>query len=109
LKTQTKKEILLGGLEFGLPSAPFRDAEEVFECEQFAHRGFFHHYGEDSEPGKPGGWVPGLPFALTPFGEPSRRRAPDVGEHTEEILTLLARDSASRAPAEMASASGGTL
>jgi benzylsuccinate CoA-transferase BbsE subunit len=85
LLTKTKQEILLGGLEFGVPAAPFRDAAEVHACEQFTARGFFVPYGDDE-----GASVPGLPFALTPFGEPRRRRAPDLGEHTEEVLALVA-------------------
>ena len=86
VKTKTKTEILEGGLKYGVPAAPFRDAAEVRECEQFNQRGFFVPYGDgDTET-----VLPGLPFQLTPFGQPNRRRAPSLGEHTAEILEMLA-------------------
>lgn len=85
LKTRTKAEILEGGMTHGVPAAPFRDASEVRDCAQYTSRRFFVPYGDD-----PADALPGLPFALSPFGEPDRGRAPDLGEHTAEILDALA-------------------
>jgi len=82
--TKSKHEMLDGGLVFGVPAAPFRDAAEVFSCEHFAHRGFFATYGERGEGEAP--VMPDLPFQFRPFGPPSAARAPDVGEHTREML-----------------------
>lgn len=88
MKAQTKQSILDGGLEYGVPAAPFRDAAEVLDCPQFGARQFFVPYGDGDEQ-DPEGVVPGLPFALTPFGPRSLRRAPDLGEHTAEVLEML--------------------
>jgi crotonobetainyl-CoA:carnitine CoA-transferase CaiB-like acyl-CoA transferase len=107
--TRTKNDILHGGLKFGIPAAPFRDAAEVASCTQYASRGFFVAYDPD-----PSGHrddhspsVPGLPFAAHPFGPPRLRRAPNLGEHNEAVADLLAEfHSGQRQPAAVVS--GGT-
>lgn len=82
--TRSKHDMLDGGLVFGVPASPFRDAAEVFACEHFAERGFFATYGSDEDGNAP--VMPDLPFRFRPFGSPSALRAPDVGEHTQEVL-----------------------
>jgi crotonobetainyl-CoA:carnitine CoA-transferase CaiB-like acyl-CoA transferase len=93
LKTRTKQEILLGGLAHAIPAAPFRNAAEVLGCEQFNARQFFVPYGDEDGAEDVAPRVPGLPFQLAPFGAPCRRRAPDLGEHTQAILAMLSERS----------------
>lgn len=97
VSTTTKESILHGGMQHGVPAAPFRDAAEVRNCPQFNGRDFFVPYGEAPDGGN-GAAVPGLPFRLDPFGPPDLRRAPDLGEHTAEILLLLESCSTADAP-----------
>lgn len=76
------------GLPIGVVNAP----EDLFEDEHFKERGFFsevEHEGHGSV------LYPGAPYAFSAFEAVPRKRAPHLGEHTNEVLSELAVNSAS--------------
>lgn len=93
--TRTKRELFLPGLEIEATIAPVMQIDELFDFEQLADRDYFKSIelpsGHQVE-------VPGA-FAL-PSKTPLeiRRRAPRLGEHTQEILDELATRPRTRVP-----------
>lgn len=86
LETKTKRELFLPGLEKGLTIAPVMTLDDMLTFEQLEDRAYFH---EVELPGGGSARTPG-PFArssLQPFE--IERRAPRLGEHTDEILREL--------------------
>ncbi len=86
LSTRTKRELFIPGLEQGLTIAPVMTLDDMLTFEQLMDRDYFH---EMELPGGERVRVPG-PFARSthaPFSTP--RRAPRLGEHTDEILREL--------------------
>ncbi len=93
--TRTKREHFLPGLELGLTIAPVMTLDDMLSFEQLEDRAYFH----DVE--LPGG---GSVRAPGPFARSNRqtfaiaRRAPRLGEHTDEILRELDASPRERIP-----------
>lgn len=84
--SRTKREHFLPGLDLGLTIAPVMTLDDMLTFEQLEDRAYFH---EIALPGGGAVRAPG-PFARssrTRFATP--RRAPRLGEHTDEILREL--------------------
>ncbi len=104
---KTKHELFLPGLEIGATIAPVARIDDLLDFDQLADRNYFR---ELDLPSGSRARVPG-PFArLSKTPVEIRRRAPRLGEHTDEILSELARaKDAARRPqvADHAGASAG--
>ncbi|MDA1097265.1 MAG: CoA transferase, partial [Chloroflexi bacterium] len=84
LLERTKKEVRAACQEFGVLGGPVNDFADVLGDEHFNARGFLPEIDHPTTgPVK----YPGYSFRLhTETGLPPRRRAPLLGEHTDEIL-----------------------
>lgn len=88
--TRTKEELTIGAQEHRAPCTAVNTLRDILSDSQFAHRGFFvptETSGQDHV-------LPGAPYRLSRTPWAMRRPAPDLGEHTEEILTELDFDRA---------------
>jgi crotonobetainyl-CoA:carnitine CoA-transferase CaiB-like acyl-CoA transferase len=86
LTTAIKREALLQKLEAaGIPAGPINDLEQVFSDPQVIHRGMRL---ELESAAAEGGKIPGIRTPIMLDGAPmaSERPAPQLGEHTAEIL-----------------------
>jgi len=85
----TKQEILLACIEHGVLGAPVNTVADTLTDVNFVERNFFH---EIDHPTTGVLTYPGYHFRLHRPDEPmpERRRAPLLGEHTDEILDELA-------------------
>ena len=95
LSTRTKRELFLPGLEQGLTIAPVMTLDDMLTFEQLEDRAYFQ---EMELPGGERVRAPG-PFVRSthaPFAAP--RRAPRLGEHTDEILRELDEAPRERVP-----------
>ena len=83
--TRTKKEIRDACQRFGVMGAPLNTVADLLEDASFVQRRFFQQI---EHPTTGPLTYPGYHFRLHREGEPmpSRRRAPLLGEHTEEVL-----------------------
>ena len=83
--SKTKDELLAAAMERKLLLAPMTTIEDVVQSEQFASRDYFTTLQDDDS----GTHYPGAfaKFSNTPLHTP--RRAPSLGEHTEEVLAQL--------------------
>ena len=66
----------------GLPIGPVNAPDELFSDEHLAARGFFERVEHVDSPA---GLYPGSPFRFSAMRSPAQRRAPRLGEHTEEV------------------------
>jgi crotonobetainyl-CoA:carnitine CoA-transferase CaiB-like acyl-CoA transferase len=104
LTARMTRDDLLAKLEAaGLPAGPINDLEQVFTDPQVLHRGMRL---ELENPAAQGGKSPGIRTPIVLDGTPmaSDRPAPQLGEHTAEILHELGED-ADAAPAARAARS----
>jgi crotonobetainyl-CoA:carnitine CoA-transferase CaiB-like acyl-CoA transferase len=86
LTSRMKRAALLEKLEAaGVPAGPINDLQQVFSDPQVVHRGMKL---ELDSPAAKGGRVPGVRTPIVLDGAPmaSDRPAPQLGEHTAEIL-----------------------
>jgi crotonobetainyl-CoA:carnitine CoA-transferase CaiB-like acyl-CoA transferase len=86
LTSRMKRAALLEKLEAaGVPAGPINDLQQVFSDPQVVHRGMKL---ELNSPAAKGGTVPGVRTPIVLDGAPmaSDRPAPQLGEHTAEIL-----------------------
>ena len=94
-RTRTKRELFVPGLEIGATIAPVLTLDDMLDFEQLEDRGYFAELelATGHRVRAPG------PFAR-PSGSPLsiRRRAPKLGEHTDEILRELASTPPERVP-----------
>ena len=85
LRPRTKAELLQATLERSLLMVPVATTLDVLASPQFAARGFWIEHERHDVPGEtlryPGAFAR---FGRTPL--PAGRRAPRIGEHTEEVL-----------------------
>lgn len=81
---QTKAEAVEKLLAAGLPVGPVQNAQEVFECPQIEARQLLIEV-EDPVVGPVK--LVGPPVKLSNNPEPIRRPAPDLGEHTANVLS----------------------
>ena len=71
------------GQERGLPVGPINALEDLFEDEHLQARGYFHEVEHaDVPPAK----YPSFPIRFSGIETPEERRAPNLGEHTVEVL-----------------------
>ena len=87
--SKTKAELLSVAMERKILMAPIATIEEVANSEQLAHREFFQSLdspaeGDDSALAYPGAFAK---FSATPLH--ISQRAPRIGEHTEEVISVL--------------------
>ena len=82
-------EFFLGCQKAGLPSGVIYSPEEAFEDEHFKARGFQVEV-EHEDLGRKFRY-PGAPYALPASPWRISRRAPKLGEHTDEVLDALPR------------------
>ncbi|WP_412518067.1 CaiB/BaiF CoA transferase family protein [Actinomadura madurae] len=83
LRTRTKADVLDAAMEHRLLCVPIFDMADVAACDQLAARGFWDEVDIDGRRVA----IPGRMARVTGAGGPRvRRRAPRIGEHTEEIL-----------------------
>jgi crotonobetainyl-CoA:carnitine CoA-transferase CaiB-like acyl-CoA transferase len=93
--TKTKRELFLPGLAIGATIAPVMSLDDMLDFEQLEARGYLH---ETELPGGGRVRVPG-PFARASRSKfEIRRRAPRLGEHTEEVLSELEASPRARVP-----------
>ena len=71
------------GQERGLPIGPINALEDLFEDEHLEARGFFQDVAHVDTPAAK---YPTFPIRFSSIATPAERRAPDLGEHTEEVL-----------------------
>ena len=71
------------GQERGLPIGPINALEDLFEDEHLEARGFFQDVAHVDTPAAK---YPTFPIRFSNIATPAERRAPDLGEHTEEVL-----------------------
>jgi len=86
LTSRLKRDALLDKLEAaGVPAGPINDLQQVFSDPQVVHRGMKL---ELDSPAAAGGKIPGVRTPIVLDGAPmaSDRPAPQLGEHTAEIL-----------------------
>ena len=97
LLSHTRAEIRKACEEHGVMAGPINTVADLFEDENFAYREFFHTI-DHPETGPL--QYPGYHFRLhRPEGPmPERRRAPLLGEHTDEVLAELPRETESHTP-----------
>ena len=105
---RTKKEIRAACQQYGVFGTPLNTTADLLDDENFRARGFFQ---EIDHPATGPILYPGYHFTLHREGEPmpERRRAPLLGEHTEEVLVGKSGAGAgrrSRPPARAASSPG---
>lgn len=80
--TRGKEDLYAEGQALGIPIAPVRTPGEVVESEQLRFRDFFQSL---TTPGGRDVLAPGAPYALADTPWEQRRRAPRLGEHTDEL------------------------
>ncbi len=87
---RTKAEVLAACIEHGVLGAPINSVADMFEDENFRERGYFQ---EIDHPSTGPLRYPGYSATLHRPGEPmpARRRAPLLGEHTNEVLAATPR------------------
>jgi crotonobetainyl-CoA:carnitine CoA-transferase CaiB-like acyl-CoA transferase len=83
LVTRTKAEIIEKAVERSIMMVPITSAKDVMASPQFEAREFFVEV-EHPELGQTITY-PGFPVKMTRFPYRTRRRAPLIGEHNEEI------------------------
>lgn len=76
-------------LEYNIPTAPVQSIEDIVDDPQLRHRDMLNYLpnkgaGKDEIP------VPGSPIKYSNHEGPEIFESPEVGEHTEEILTTVA-------------------
>jgi crotonobetainyl-CoA:carnitine CoA-transferase CaiB-like acyl-CoA transferase len=85
--SKTKAELLTLAMERNLLIAPIQTTRDCLESAQLASRDYFDEWERPDGRGSvkaPGAWVK---FSRTPLR--TARRAPRLGEHTEEVLAAL--------------------
>ncbi|MCQ0013653.1 CoA transferase [Actinomadura madurae] len=108
LQTRTKADVLDAAMEQRLLCVPIFDMADVAAGDQLAARGFWDEVDIDGRRVA----IPGRMARVTGAGGPRvRRRAPRIGEHTEEILAEWAAggDPAAVREREAASRSSGPV
>jgi crotonobetainyl-CoA:carnitine CoA-transferase CaiB-like acyl-CoA transferase len=87
--SHTKAEIRAACQEFGVLGGPINSVADLLADPSFVERGFFQQL---AHPETGTLTIPGYHFRLHRDGEPMppRRRAPLLGEHTHEVLSVLA-------------------
>jgi crotonobetainyl-CoA:carnitine CoA-transferase CaiB-like acyl-CoA transferase len=83
LDKQSAAEALIAA---GVPAAPVRTAQDVFDCPQTAAREMLV---EAEDPALGTVKVVGNPIKIEGFTEPQATRIPALGEHTESVLASL--------------------
>jgi len=78
------KEFFLGAQRAGIPAGAVYSPEEAFEDEHFVARGFQHSLEHPESDGR--FLYPGAPYRFEKSRWALSRRAPLLGEHTEEVL-----------------------
>ena len=84
--TRTKAQWIETIGDAGIPCGPINNVEEVVNDPQVQARGMMVSL---NHPGNPEMRAPGPPLKLTENPPSVRRHPPDLGEHTEEILSEL--------------------
>ena len=112
---RTKAEVRALCHEYGVPAGPMNTTADLLRDESFLAREFF---GEIDHPGTGRVRYPGYNFRLRIEDEPMppRRRAPLLGEHTDEVLAeiepagaAVAREAAAAPPAPVVNRLGDAL
>lgn len=86
-KSKTKRELLALAMERNLLIAPIQTPKDCLESEQLASRDYYDEWDRPDGKGRvkaPGAWVK---LSRTPLR--TARRAPRLGEHTDEVLAEL--------------------
>jgi benzylsuccinate CoA-transferase BbsE subunit len=83
VKSKTKAELADEALKRGILLAPITTVKDVWECPQFAARGFWQQV-EHPELGTSITY-PGYPIKMSETPYKVQRRAPLIGEHNEDI------------------------
>jgi benzylsuccinate CoA-transferase BbsE subunit len=84
---QTADEAYHEGQARGLSIGPINSPDDVLEDEHLIARGIFQEVEHvDLPPAR----YPGVPFQFSTYGAPPLTRAPNLGEHTDEVLAPLA-------------------
>jgi benzylsuccinate CoA-transferase BbsE subunit len=74
----------------GLPVGPINAIEDLFEDEHLQARGFFHDVEHADVPAAK---YPSFPIRFSAYETPDERRAPSLGEHTQDVLAEWSGDS----------------
>ena len=87
-RSQRRDDIVRILIEAGVPCAPVREMEEVIQDPEVAQRGTLV---DSTYPGRGEIRVAGSPVKLSAIApeEVPNRRPPELGEHTEEILSSI--------------------
>lgn len=89
LEGRTRDETVDLLLENQIPTAPVQTVEEIIDDPQLDHREMVNQIPYPGE-GKDEIPVPGMPIKFPESDSPDVSAAPDVGEHTDEVLAQLA-------------------
>ncbi|UHQ98841.1 CoA transferase (plasmid) [Natrinema zhouii] len=76
-------------LERDIPCAPVQTVEEIVDDPHLKHREMLNYVPNQSE-GRDEIPIPGMPIKFSGSESPEVEPAPELGEHTEEVLTELA-------------------
>jgi crotonobetainyl-CoA:carnitine CoA-transferase CaiB-like acyl-CoA transferase len=94
LEHERGRDFFLRASESGYLTGVVQGARELLECSQLRARGVFHSF-----PDLPGLEFPAVLAQLSRTPTAVRRRAPRLGEHTEEVLAERREPKATPAPA----------
>jgi formyl-CoA transferase len=87
-RPQRRDDIIASLIESGIPCAPVREVEEVIADPEVAARGTLV---DSTYPTRGSVKVVGSPVKMSAIApeEMPHRRPPELGEHTEEVLTSI--------------------
>ncbi|MFC7009801.1 CaiB/BaiF CoA transferase family protein [Halalkalicoccus salilacus] len=88
LKGREKDDIIDVLLAEDVPCAPVQTVEEIVEDPHLDYRNMLN-YVENRSFGKPKIPVPGMPIKFSGSDDPEITPAPNLGEHTEEVLSEI--------------------
>lgn len=88
LEGKRKNDVVDVLLDVDIPCAPIQTVEEIVDDEHLSHRGMLNYvenrsFGRDEIP------IPGMPIKFSDSEDPDVTPAPDLGEHTDEVLAEL--------------------
>ncbi|MFB6070150.1 MAG: CaiB/BaiF CoA transferase family protein [Halanaeroarchaeum sp.] len=89
LEGRKKDEVVERLLDANVPTAEVQTIEDIVTDDQLAERGMLNYLDNMSE-GKEQIPVPGMPIKFENGEEPTIERAPELGEHTDEVLSQVA-------------------
>lgn len=88
LDNKRKDDVVDVLLNEDVPCAPVQTVEEIVKDPHLEHRNMLNYLPNRSE-GKDKIPVPGMPIKFSDIESPDVEPAPELGEHTEEVLTEL--------------------